>query len=336
MLSVSNIANKFNSKIFKQKSTPTIDNIVPKFGVSNQLINDTIQLRSHFQVLLDDFGVANSPQELGKVLLSKFAPKNIIGEGAESRAFLINDKYVLKIPRYVGDSYVEALSDIKVLNPSDDGLLGLRNFGQAIAEAQNGVSISKLVKGTPLYSSLPAKWIDYDLGNAKINRKDSDSYLSQFKKIVDIPDMVLSRYINDVIFLKEKEYKVDFVNPNNFLYDKSAMQLNIIDVEQSKNKFYSSAMLPVNIMRPLIDGYNLLGYYSYMKPVEREYLLESISNLYTRIHSVYDSIVGEQKTLDSIPIPVEEFSCLYLRGLNGFDFYTPSLKQALSRYYDLD
>ena len=84
-------------------------------------------------------------------------------------------------------------------------------------------------------------------------------YKYQLLKMLAIPEEAYLDYIQKVVSLRKNGYKIDYVNPNNILYDKKAKRFNIVDI--GKGESNDSNTLDVKYLGPFWDDVRLLNTY---------------------------------------------------------------------------
>lgn len=182
----------------------------------------------------------NYPWRSLKQIVRKIVKNNSpIGVGRHSQVYEIpgiND-YVLKIKKKVNLGFFDFVKRLKKTKNEYYGF----NFGQAIADNNNGISIHMRVQGKEYglknwasrqylkIQTLPQEvehYIDNDL--AKLSEFPQEAFNTLAKKISLITSSTKS--------------KPDLYNPNNFIIDYENKKINIVDVAEDNDGFWSCHM----------------------------------------------------------------------------------------------
>ncbi len=250
----------------------------------SKLVGDVLEFKSLFHEFLANKGLSN--HNLDMKVFSSIKHKNFVGEGIKAKVYSLADDYVTRIPK--ANNITDELVEVKgqKFSPIFDNLEG-RNFGQAIAETENGISIAKKVSGTPLYSNSPNPWISY-LPGAKnygeIGPKEAKAFYSQLKELSKLPNESISQYIDDILFLQKKGYSVDLINPNNFHFDKACKKINILYIKKKEMKNLSD----LDLLKPLVNKMFLEQNYKHLSPTQRKESIEIIRDLAEKCTKIGD------------------------------------------------
>lgn len=109
-------------------------------------------------------------------------------------------------------------------------------------------------------------------------------YKYYLRKILAIPDEAFADYMKKVVFLRKNGYEVDYVNPNNILYDKKNKKFNIVDLGKCEPKI--SKELDVRYLGAFWDDVRLLNIYdnaNFISKIEIAHLVKKIMNKVCRI-----------------------------------------------------
>jgi len=180
-------------------------------------------------------------QNYPKTSLKKFVEQttkkeNLLGEGRKSKVYSINgiDDYVIKISK--NPSY-NLFSKPKPFNKVENDLYGF-NFGQAIADNGEGISIHMRTQGK-----------EYGIKNwaACFNRKKyptteevNDFINKDMAQLSEFPQSSFDDLVKKVSFIHNTtDYKFDFYNPNNFLIDYKNKKINIVNISKINEPKYN-------------------------------------------------------------------------------------------------
>ncbi|MCM1265693.1 MAG: hypothetical protein NC200_05790 [Candidatus Gastranaerophilales bacterium] len=198
---------------------------------------------------------------------AKVTPENFLGGGYEAKVYNISDDYVLRIPGAQKD-----LTNLK-FEPAKN-IFEDRNFGQAVAQTTNGISINKKVPGTHLY---------------KIRDYDVETYMQKLREYSELPDKTLDEYVSDIAFINSKGYRIDS-NPENFLYDKATQKIGIIDIRPkgSSSLDLSEPYAHDWTLDPLVNGNDMIDIYDKASIDERKEIIKLITKLEDRLLPLCD------------------------------------------------
>lgn len=192
----------------------------------------------------------------------KLTPENFLGSGGEASVYAIDENYVLRM--HGGKTTIDY-----PFSQVDDIFEG-RNFGQAVAKTQKGISINKRVSGSSLY---------------KTNDTNPTTYMQRLREYSELPDETLEAFVSDVAFINSKGWRIDQSNPENFLYDRKSGRIGIIDIEK-KGSSSLDLYEPYGydwILDPLVNGHDIFEIYQKLSVEERKELFELVGKIEKRI-----------------------------------------------------
>lgn len=205
---------------------------MPKVQFSMMDFADMIEVSipNVFRAFMDDVKKQYPYDKPMDALFGLVSPKNLLGSGTFAKVYEIPNvsKYVLRVAhdRHDREFFKFPLKEVH------DEFWGF-NFGQKIADNENGVTILKRVYGTSHGFSNPGQ-------------KDNDSlFLTEHAQevlgqIVEVSAFPLDAYKGLAKMIKRLNYSSDFIldslNPNNLLVDRVNQKLNIVDLSD-RNKF---------------------------------------------------------------------------------------------------
>lgn len=166
----------------------------------------------------------------GEISLKKLlreSRKLRIGSGANAFVFAIKgvDDYVLKVKRGLKIGLFSKVPPLKKVKNE----LYSYNFGQPVADNNNGVEVLMKCDGEP-YSF--RDWYDV-VDNGLESAGDVHRLVEQMTKIADFPQESFDNFAKKVYFLKNIARKEpDLFNPNNILVDYKNKVFNLIDIDK--------------------------------------------------------------------------------------------------------
>ena len=174
---------------------------------------------------------------------------NVLGEG--------RNKIVYSIPNVA--EYVLALLKSKVKSTNCNicsfeqvkNLLPKFNFGQCIADNNNGLKILNKVNGKPHLLDDYVERINSYTVNGDITLEDALRVMEKLKNLEEFPQESFDFLVQKIIYLNKKNVRIDTINPNNILIEYDTKEINLIDVEFN---FHTQ-----NI-KPPYNGYNDIIY----------------------------------------------------------------------------
>ena len=173
---------------------------------------------------------------------------NLLGEGQEKLVFSITNisDYVIalfksKFNPKAGIAEIKSVKD----------LLSKFNFGQCIADNNNGIQILRRVNGEP---NLLPNWfsrVHSFAQNGDITREDALLVLEKLRQLENFPQDSFDLLVQKINYLNKKNIRIDTINPNNVLVESNSKEINLVDIDFN---FHNS-----NI-KPPFNGYNDVAY----------------------------------------------------------------------------
>ena len=202
-------------------------------------------------------------QDLVFDLDKKITKKNLLGSGSEADVYNINNDYVLRI--LGGENKIKNHKFV----PVEDIFEG-KNFGQAVAKNDEGITINKKVNGTKIYN---------------IRENNPKKYMEQLREYSELPDETLENFVSDIAFINSKGYRIDQSNPENFLYDRVNKSIGIIDLQKQDSSSLDLFEPYAHdwIVDPLINGHDIFEIYNKLEPHERKEMFELIGKIENRV-----------------------------------------------------
>jgi hypothetical protein len=176
----------------------------------------------------------NSKQTLDEAIRRSFSEENLLGEGQNSKVYNIDkiDDFVIKVDKRVGS--IDQL-DLTKITPKKDDFEGV-NMGQPIGKIANGVYI--LLRQNGDEHSIK-NWTFYVNHPNEITLQHSQKFLQDVEKVSNMPEKAYLEFANSIKRLSKEHCKVDSINPNNLLIDKSS--INPIDYFERDNDNYKNS-----------------------------------------------------------------------------------------------
>lgn len=109
-------------------------------------------------------------------------------------------------------------------------------------------------------------------------------YKYQLRKILAAPKEAFLGYIKSVVELRKNGYDVDYVNPNNILYDKKNKKFNIVDIGKDEPK--DSKTLDILYFGVFWDEVRLLNIYDKANFISRIQISNLVKKLMDKICDV--------------------------------------------------
>ena len=189
---------------------------------------------------------------------------NMLGEGKNKIVYSLPNiaEYVialLKSQVKLTDCNIYSFEQVKNLLPKF-------NFGQCIADNNNGLKILTRVNGKPHLLEDYVKRINSYTVNGDITQGDALRVLEKLKKLEGFPQESFDILIQKIIYLNRKNVRIDTINPNNILIEYNTKEINPIDVEFN---FHTQ-----NI-KPPYNGYNDI-IYMLLNPLLHNIVLEKL------------------------------------------------------------
>lgn len=157
-------------------------------------------------------------QTISSKVFSNICPKNLIGEGKNSKVYNFLEPefkdYVIKVIK------PDAIEQNISLNE-----LPKYNLGQAVMKIQDNIYILKKQSGVQHGFT---NWCDIINGKVGINKNQALEFAQNIKKISEMPNSTFHELAKISKYLTENNYKIDSINPNNLL----------IDYKKKSNKYY--------------------------------------------------------------------------------------------------
>lgn len=204
----------------------------------------------------------------------------ILGSGFEGEVIEIpnNDNWVIK-------SFKRSnLSPVSIEQPTINKINDISpelNIGQSIAYVRVPVGknyskmyyILKRQTGKSLGISKTS--------NSKVSEYNSKTHINSLRMIANAPQSTYNKFVKDVQYITKQGYMLDYINPNNLMYDESKQEINFVDVEDklNENKNQYAEMLFCLLDSEYADRYITDAEESDEKEEVRQ-LTESIVNKY--------------------------------------------------------
>lgn len=159
----------------------------------------------------------------------------ILGSGFEGEVIEIpnNDNWVIKSFKRSNLSPVSI--EHATINKIDDISPEL-NIGQSIAfiRVPVGKNYSKIyyILKRQTGKSLGVNKIDA----SRVSEYNNKDHLNTLKTLASAPQSTYNKFIKDVSYITKQGYKLDYVNPNNLMYDKDKQEIHFVDVEDKLNE----------------------------------------------------------------------------------------------------
>ena len=211
--------------------------------------------------------------DLKKVLQSEYAQcvkiGNLINSGTYADVFEVKgweNSYVARIERE--DSHGFDVSELEpvINNPNN----------VVFSSPDKKISILNRINGIPLHG--------------KFWKKDVSASVKIFKETMDmlmnLPDSVYLKYIDDITKIRAAGYGIDTFNPNNYLYDAEKGCINIIDVLPNYPK---EKTLSIKDFYVLLDAKRYLSVVYNMTLEERKELVRNTQNFINRMIKLAES-----------------------------------------------
>lgn len=187
----------------------------------------------------------NTP--LNQILYNALTDENRIGEGTKKVVYSIPN-----IDNYVVGFLKKAQSDNKAPIEGYDNPFPEQNFGQAIAGNNADLIVMQKLDGASF--SIPDWTFHFKnlvYQNEPITQKEAQIFLSQARKIEQLPIEAYVYLAEQIKYLSDKGIKIDSINPNNVLVDYDSKKLRYIDLFEDPSKF--EAINPKNSTHDMIN-----------------------------------------------------------------------------------
>ncbi len=168
----------------------------------------------------------------------------VIGAGFEGEVIEIpnNDNWVIK--QFKRTNLVPLALEKPTINKIDDIAPEL-NIGQSIAYVR--VPVGK--NYSKMYYILKKQTgkslgINKASGN-EVCKCNNDTHIDSLRKLSNAPQSAYDKFIKDIDYITAQGYMLDYINPNNLMYDDEKQEIHFVDVEDklSENKNQYGEML---------------------------------------------------------------------------------------------
>lgn len=168
----------------------------------------------------------------------------IIGAGFEGEVIEIpnNDNWVIK--RFKRTNLVPLALEHPTINKIDDIAPEL-NIGQSIAYVR--VPVGK--NYSKMYYILKKQTgkslgINKASGN-EVCKCNNDTHIDSLRKLANAPQSAYDKFVKDIDYITAQGYMLDYINPNNLMYDDEKQEIHFVDVEDklSENRNQYGEML---------------------------------------------------------------------------------------------
>lgn len=204
----------------------------------------------------------------------------ILGSGFEGEVIEIpnNENWVIK--RFKRTNLAQMPLEKPTINKIDDIAPNI-NIGQAVAYIRIPVGrncsktyyILKKQTGQSL-------GIDKTCGN-EVSEHNNNLHINSLKKLANAPQSAYDKLVKDINYITQQGYMLDYINPNNLMYDNEKQEIHIVDVE---DKLYDKTNQYGEMLFCLLDTeYSDRFLISCKEPVKKEevrQLTENIVNKY--------------------------------------------------------
>ncbi len=238
-------------------------------------------------------------------LASNIKEENALGEGLNSRVYSFDDPRLSRWALKVDKNEFNNDSD-ELFTPTYDEFAG-KNMGQEIAVAGNQYRILKKIDAE--VHSID-NWSDHVNNDSKVTTAEAKEFLSQLKKVSDLPQETFDSYASRLELLQEKGYKQDSINPNNLLIDYKNQEIYIIDFYKADSPVHTNSRL--DLINPLLDFSLFNNFYDKLDESERRDLIDSAREVIAKCNMAAkktDLALDEKTYIDYITEVDKWFGC---------------------------